>query len=525
MGTKVILSDSEAIINGYLAEGGDIAENKIVMAGTAEDQRQVCSAVGDEPLGIVSTGGYQYKGISVTEFGLASVVLAGTVNVGDLAILSSTGQTVYSLEQNPNTTDDEIYVLGHFVCSGTVGQQISLFVNPQKIKNPMIGSILVNLGDVPIQIEEFEKSIGNIKGVEEFEKSLAPVIAATTVFDVFEAPEACKITSFEIAVTASITANDTNYWSLSLINEGAAGGGSTELLTIAGDVNSTKATGGTGLTADVLQSFGLNASNTTLAALDVLKLTLTKAASGADLTGIMIKIKYLKTAAQAFDVLEVDEALTVTAVKLALTGSIGASDTNYWEVNLLNGSDDLLDNTSDANTTKTTGGAAFVANIIRSFALDATYTTLAADDLLELKFTGTGSPSDIKGALLIIEFKTASKEFILMRSPVDMTVLRLRLASIQAITSSDSSYWEFNLVNKALTGSGTDEVLSTTSNANSTKTTGGSAGMSANVFDSFAVNTSNDDVDEGEVLNLKFSKTGTPEALKGIAAIVDYIKR
>lgn len=100
------------------------------------------------------------------------------------------------------------------------------------------------------------------------------------------------VSAVKIGAGTAVTANDTNYWTISLQNKGAAGTGTTELMDTTSDANTTKATGGSGLTANVFASFGVNSSNTDVDAGHALKLTLTKAASATDLDGLCVIVQY-----------------------------------------------------------------------------------------------------------------------------------------------------------------------------------------------------------------------------------------
>lgn len=119
-------------------------------------------------------------------------------------------------------------------------------------------------------------------------------VAATTDFIVFEAPKSGSVIDIKIGVGTTVTANDTNYWTFSLVNLGAAGSGTDEIFLETSDADTTKATGGQTLTADTIADFAVSATPT-FAKDDVLKLTLTKAASATTLDGAYVKIRYRDT--------------------------------------------------------------------------------------------------------------------------------------------------------------------------------------------------------------------------------------
>lgn len=114
-------------------------------------------------------------------------------------------------------------------------------------------------------------------------------IATTSNTDVLvSAPCDGVLESADFASVSALTANDTNYVTFSITNLGQAGSGSTAMLA-ATDTNTTKATGGTGLTANSRRSLSLSATagNTKVNKGDVLRVryaasgTLAGAVSGA----------------------------------------------------------------------------------------------------------------------------------------------------------------------------------------------------------------------------------------------------
>jgi hypothetical protein len=118
-------------------------------------------------------------------------------------------------------------------------------------------------------------------------------VTATKAFSLVSPDHAARVVSAQLVVKTAITANDTNYWTFGLANKGPAGSGSTAILA-AGDTSTTKATGGSGLTAYVVRSMSLNATdaNRNTAANDVLEFTATKTASAADLVQATLKVEW-----------------------------------------------------------------------------------------------------------------------------------------------------------------------------------------------------------------------------------------
>lgn len=117
-------------------------------------------------------------------------------------------------------------------------------------------------------------------------------IATTGDTDVYViAPEAGTLESVDFSSLAALTANDSNYITFSITNLGQAGAGSTAMLA-ATDPNTTKATGGTGLTANGRRSLTLHgtAANLVVAAGDRLRI---RAAATGTLAGAVTVPVYL----------------------------------------------------------------------------------------------------------------------------------------------------------------------------------------------------------------------------------------
>lgn len=85
----------------------------------------------------------------------------------------------------------------------------------------------------------------------------------------------------------SVAASDTDYWTFGVVNKGTAGSGTAVVVDNTSAANSTKATGGTALTANVPRSLTLTGVGADLihAAGDVLLLTVTKAGSATTISG------------------------------------------------------------------------------------------------------------------------------------------------------------------------------------------------------------------------------------------------
>jgi hypothetical protein len=126
---------------------------------------------------------------------------------------------------------------------------------------------------------------------------LAGTISATKTIR-FRVPVAGTIAAAGLIAGTTVAANDTNYWTFGIVNKGAAGAGSTVVVDGTAAANSTKATGGSAVTADVGRSFTLTGTSADLvvAAGDVLVLTITKTASASDLTDATVYLSMTHTA-------------------------------------------------------------------------------------------------------------------------------------------------------------------------------------------------------------------------------------
>lgn len=90
-------------------------------------------------------------------------------------------------------------------------------------------------------------------------------IATTSTTDAYMiVPETGTIDSIDFSSLAALAAHDSNYVTFSVTNLGQAGSGSTAILA-ATDANTTKATGGTALSANTKRSLALTATAADLA--------------------------------------------------------------------------------------------------------------------------------------------------------------------------------------------------------------------------------------------------------------------
>jgi hypothetical protein len=85
-------------------------------------------------------------------------------------------------------------------------------------------------------------------------------IATTSTTDEYViAAKTGKVTAIKLLSLSGLATNDSNYITPTVTNLGAAGSGTTALLA-ASDANTTKATGGSALTANVVRSWTLSST-------------------------------------------------------------------------------------------------------------------------------------------------------------------------------------------------------------------------------------------------------------------------
>lgn len=114
-------------------------------------------------------------------------------------------------------------------------------------------------------------------------------VSATTSQVAFVAPTAGSLNAAKIVTKDAVVANDTDYWTFTLTDLGAAGAGTDKIVEM-----TTEATGGTGLEAYIALSLGtLSETHKVLAAGDVVLFTATKAASATALANAALMLEFL----------------------------------------------------------------------------------------------------------------------------------------------------------------------------------------------------------------------------------------
>jgi len=109
-------------------------------------------------------------------------------------------------------------------------------------------------------------------------------ISATADRNIFYSYVAAYIVAVKLFAKTTVAANDTNYWTIQVVNNTGA-------VDLVATAPTTEATGGTAITSDTAWDVGVD-QNLTLAAGDVLQLTATKTAAGADLVNPMVAVVY-----------------------------------------------------------------------------------------------------------------------------------------------------------------------------------------------------------------------------------------
>jgi hypothetical protein len=120
-------------------------------------------------------------------------------------------------------------------------------------------------------------------------------VSANASFKFIAPPHASKLSALYIAVDTTVNTDNTNFWTFALTNKGAGGAGTTVML-LATDVNTTKTTGGSAITANIPRVLTLvtptGANELDCASRDVLVLTATKAAAAANLVGLLAQPEF-----------------------------------------------------------------------------------------------------------------------------------------------------------------------------------------------------------------------------------------
>lgn len=125
----------------------------------------------------------------------------------------------------------------------------------------------------------------------------AGTVNATKIIKLI-APATGTISGLRSTVDTTVTTSDATYWTASAVNKGAAGTGTTAILA-ASDANTTKATGGSALTAYVARAWSLHGTPANLAVTkgDVIAVTFTKTGAAADLVEKEIELEVTPTIA------------------------------------------------------------------------------------------------------------------------------------------------------------------------------------------------------------------------------------
>jgi predicted RecA/RadA family phage recombinase len=119
-------------------------------------------------------------------------------------------------------------------------------------------------------------------------------VSATTSQVAFVAPTAGSLNAAKIVTKNAVAASDTDYWTFTLTNKGAAGTGTDKIVEM-----TTEATDGTGLEAYVALDLGtLNEAHKVLAAGDVVLFTAAATGTATNLTEAALMLEFLPAEAE-----------------------------------------------------------------------------------------------------------------------------------------------------------------------------------------------------------------------------------
>lgn len=164
------------------------------------------------------------------------------------------------------------------------------------IANGTIGATqLADNGVITAKILNANVTAPKLSAVANSRAIIVPLgaVTATTSQVVFVAPTAGTLNAAKIVTKGAVAANDTNYWTFTLTDLGAAGAGTDKIVE-----KTTKATGGSALAAYTPLSLGtLDATHKVLAAGDVVLFTATNSGSATALAEAALMMEFLPTEA------------------------------------------------------------------------------------------------------------------------------------------------------------------------------------------------------------------------------------
>jgi hypothetical protein len=186
------------------------------------------------------------------------------------------------------------------------------------------------------------------------------------------------------------------------------------------------------------------------------------------------------------------------------TVTLSASNVNYVEVN---SAGTVSKNTvgwtaGSARLWKITTGTSTISTIENAKVLMSTIQSGAVTGSLLSTAAATKEIAIDLGSI------SATSSFCVIVPNVAGVVTGARFACATDVAANDTDYWTFGLVNKGPAGTGTTKIVDSTAAANSTKATGGSA-ISDYVKRSLTIDTANDDVAAGDVLELTITKAAS----------------
>lgn len=245
----------------------------------------------------LALGGGAFSRDLVNNTGLVFAYLGGRIMKG-LSVLTVSGgsltlppSTTSYIEVDPATgtvsTNTSAFTAGR-VPLYTVTTGVATIATATNAKALLAAIGLASIVGSQLSLAASTKSI---------EIPLSGSISATTSISVICPDVAAILIKATFATATAVAANDTNYWTLSVVNKGPAGTGTTAMLA-ATDSNTTKATGGSAMSSFIKRDATLHgtAGNLITAAGDVLVFTLTATGSPTAMTQCVLRLDLQFTA-------------------------------------------------------------------------------------------------------------------------------------------------------------------------------------------------------------------------------------
>jgi hypothetical protein len=267
-----------------------IVNGAIGITARAGDIDALALPAKDPVTGAVSGEAYLFGQDSATTTGLTFGYKAGKFNNGDTIVTVAAGTLLLSASLTNYIEVDRAGTVSSNTSGFTAGRfRLYQVVTGGAAITSVVNAkcVFVLLGDAGVT----GKQLSTMAATKATGKNLGD-LSATASFRVRLPSNVGTITKISFTPGTTVTANDTDYWTFGVINKGAAGSGTTVIVDATAAANSTKATGGSGTTANVKRDLTLTGTGADLifAAGDVLLITITKAASATAMAGCDLQI-------------------------------------------------------------------------------------------------------------------------------------------------------------------------------------------------------------------------------------------